>query len=61
MKAGGKLRNRRVEGQLAMTRSIGDYFLKSKGVISEPTVSSEVIQATDRYLVIASDGIWDKI
>uniref|UniRef100_A0ACD5Y662 Uncharacterized protein n=1 Tax=Avena sativa TaxID=4498 RepID=A0ACD5Y662_AVESA len=49
----------RVDGLLAMSRAIGDFKLKSKGVTCNPDVSTEVITDDTEFLLIASDGIWD--
>ena len=44
---------------LAMTRSIGDKYLRKAGVVSSPEVIRRVIKKEDKFLIIASDGIWD--
>ncbi|EAS05229.2 protein phosphatase 2c (macronuclear) [Tetrahymena thermophila SB210] len=44
---------------LAMARSFGDQIAQSVGVISEPEVSSYEITDDDKFLVIASDGVWE--
>jgi serine/threonine protein phosphatase PrpC len=33
--------------------------LKRDGVIAKPTINKHVLRPFDKYLVIASDGIWD--
>ncbi|KAL7472890.1 hypothetical protein ACHAXS_013279 [Conticribra weissflogii] len=48
----------RVEGVLAVSRSIGDARLKPY-VTAEPDVKEYDIGDDDLFLVIASDGIWD--
>ncbi|KAL8199686.1 hypothetical protein R6Q57_013254 [Mikania cordata] len=48
----------RVEGVLAMTRAIGDRFLKQV-VISEPEFMFMKREADDVSLILASDGLWD--
>ncbi|KAG8375202.1 hypothetical protein BUALT_Bualt10G0075900 [Buddleja alternifolia] len=48
----------RVEGILAMSRAIGDRFLKPY-VISEPEVTFTRRDAEDEFLILASDGLWD--
>jgi len=58
-KAGGVIFGGRVFGQLALTRALGDYKLKQYGVTSTPYVSKHCIEDTDRFIVMASDGIWD--
>ncbi|XP_029310472.1 protein phosphatase 1K, mitochondrial [Cottoperca gobio] len=47
-----------VNGRLAMTRSIGDFHLKSSGVIAEPDTQRLTVQhATDSFLALTTDGI----
>nr|XP_020442305.1 protein phosphatase 1K, mitochondrial-like [Monopterus albus] len=47
-----------VNGQLAMTRSIGDFHLKSSGVIAEPETRRLTVQhANDAFLALTTDGI----
>ncbi len=48
----------RVEGRLAVSRSIGDSTLK-KYVTADPDVFEYDLQPDDCFVVIASDGIWD--
>ncbi|CAI9774915.1 unnamed protein product [Fraxinus pennsylvanica] len=50
----------RVNGSLAVSRAIGDGHLK-EWVIAEPT--TEVFRITDEceFLILASDGLWDKV
>ena len=50
----------RVNGILAVSRSIGDYNLRAL-VISEPDVTRIELQKSDEFLIIASDGLWDGI
>ncbi len=49
----------RVYGQLMLTRAFGDSGLKKYGVIGTPHVNRVEINYTDKYCVIASDGVWD--
>ena len=44
---------------LAMSRSLGDYVAQSVGVIPTPEIDVYDITANDRYVVIASDGVWE--
>ena len=44
---------------LAMSRSIGDLIASSVGVIPEPEITEYVINSFTRYIVIASDGVWE--
>ena len=43
---------------LAMTRSFGDKAGIRAGTISEPEVKRLKIGAKDKFMVIASDGVW---
>ncbi|XP_041021197.1 uncharacterized protein LOC121262678 isoform X1 [Juglans microcarpa x Juglans regia] len=52
----------RVNGQLAISRAIGDVSFKSFGVISAPEVTDwQPLTLNDSYLVAASDGIFEKL
>ncbi|PWA69626.1 PPM-type phosphatase domain, Protein phosphatase 2C family [Artemisia annua] len=52
----------RVNGILAVSRAIGDVSLKRYGVIAEPEmVGWRNITVKDRYLVVASDGIFESL
>lgn len=45
---------------LAMSRSLGDAVAHTAGVISEPEFSErELDPAKDRFIVIATDGLWE--
>jgi serine/threonine protein phosphatase PrpC len=44
---------------LQVTRSIGDYEAKEEGVTAEPVVSHVQLSENDRYVLLASDGVWD--
>ena len=46
---------------LAMTRSIGDKISKAVGVTSDPEVITRRLSAEDKFIVLASDGIWEYI
>ena len=51
----------RVAGGLAITRAIGDHAYKNFGVTSSPYTVRHVLRPFDKYLVIASDGVWDTV
>lgn len=60
--------NRRVNGILALSRAIGDFSFKRRPFIPweeqavtcvPDVVSSPINRATDEFVVIACDGIWD--
>ena len=44
---------------LAMSRSIGDSIAKSLGVIPEPGLVEYLINDTTKFVVLASDGVWE--
>ena len=46
-----------------MTRSLGDLVAKTVGVTHEPEIKSfsNFQSRTDRIVVVASDGLWDRI
>ncbi|OMJ69212.1 hypothetical protein SteCoe_33124 [Stentor coeruleus] len=46
---------------LAMSRSLGDFLASSVGVISEPDVFIHNIEKEDKFLLLASDGIWEAL
>ncbi|KAF4981948.1 hypothetical protein FZEAL_2342 [Fusarium zealandicum] len=57
--AGGLILNNRVNGVLAVTRALGDAYMK-KLVTGHPYTTETVIQAdSDEFMIIACDGIWD--
>lgn len=44
---------------LAMSRAFGDFLLKDYGVIAIPEISYHSLTASDQFIVLASDGVWD--
>ncbi|KAM3736399.1 hypothetical protein ACB098_10G160900 [Castanea mollissima] len=59
--AGGRVifvNGARVEGILAMSRAIGDKYLKPF-VTSEPEITFTKREPEDECLILASDGLWD--
>jgi len=46
---------------LATSRTFGDGCGRSVGVISTPVVTSHKLLPEDRFLLIASDGLWDSL
>jgi protein phosphatase 1L len=53
--------NNRVAGGLAITRALGDHAYKNFGVTGLPYIVRHVLRPFDKYLIIASDGIWDTV
>jgi hypothetical protein len=60
-KQGGFIIANRVGGQLALSRSIGDHSLRTEGVIPNPSIKRLIIRPSDRWLIIATDGVWDAL
>lgn len=58
--AGGLIMRSRVNGMLAVTRSLGDKFFDSL-VVGNPFTTSVEITTTDQFLIVACDGLWDVI
>lgn len=58
--SGGAIFGGRLFGQFSLTRAFGDAAIK-KWVICEPFIKKITITDNDRYVVLASDGIWDVI
>ena len=54
------LKNSEIPG-LAMTRSIGDNVAHSVGVISEPEIVKYEFNGNEKFIILASDGIWEYI
>ena len=46
---------------LAMTRSFGDRVAATVGVMSEPEIKEFDFCEEDKFMIIASDGIWEFI
>lgn len=67
MKAGGFVKFGRVNGELAMSRAIGDYQYKENSqlqlteqlVICIPDISVHKRSDSDELIVLACDGVWD--
>ena len=58
---GGIILDNRLGGVLAVTRAFGDHALTKVGLIAEPHIVKYTIKPFDKYLVIASDGVWDEL
>ena len=58
-KEGGSIIDDRLEGILAVSRGMGDFDLKKKGLSCEPHIVKKLIDHNLNYCVLASDGVWD--
>ncbi|KAI9890414.1 MAG: Protein phosphatase 2C 1 [Vezdaea aestivalis] len=57
--AGGLILNNRVNGVLAVTRALGDTYMKDL-VTGHPYTTETVIQPeADEFVILACDGLWD--
>ncbi|CAI0433611.1 unnamed protein product, partial [Linum tenue] len=50
----------RIQESLAVTRGIGDGHLK-EFVVAEPKTRIVRIESDCEFLILASDGLWDKV
>ena len=60
--AGGPMRVYKLNDNnpgLAVARSLGDCYGHECGVSEEPQVSYRILEDTDEFIVMGSDGIWD--
>ena len=46
---------------LAMTRSFGDRVAATVGVVSIPEIKEYIFNSNDKFMIIASDGVWEFI
>jgi protein phosphatase PTC1 len=56
--SGGVIYGNRVNGMLAVTRSLGDAYMKSY-VTGSPYTTRTQLGSTDEFFIIACDGVWD--
>ena len=66
-KAGGQVKFNRVNGDLAVSRALGDFVykrcesvaFKEQAVTAFPEIIVEEREESDQFIVLACDGIWD--
>jgi len=46
---------------LQITRSFGDILAHDIGVISTPTIFHHYFEATDSFIVLGTEGVWNNI
>ncbi|KAL5538481.1 hypothetical protein UlMin_044635 [Ulmus minor] len=46
---------------LAVSRAFGDHCVKEFGLISVPDVTQRNITSKDKFVILATDGVWDVI
>jgi len=62
--AGGKISDSRLDGVLAVSRALGDYFEKDekpKGLIATPDIAEFDLDGSFDCMILASDGIFDNL
>ncbi|GMS84263.1 hypothetical protein PENTCL1PPCAC_6438 [Pristionchus entomophagus] len=57
-KAGGVVKNGRIDGVIEVSRSIGDGQFKTRGVTCTPHVKKFTLTAEDKFIIVACDGLW---
>ncbi|KAI5788762.1 phosphatase 2C-like domain-containing protein, partial [Pyronema domesticum] len=57
--AGGLILNNRVNGVLAVTRALGDSYMKDLVTGHPYTTESVVKDGLDEFIILACDGLWD--
>eukprot|EP00158_Paraphelidium_tribonemae_P002591 Partr_v1_DN25501_c0_g1_i2_m20481 putative phosphatase 2C len=58
IESGGFIMNSRVNGVLAVTRSLGDISMKDL-IVSNPYTTQITLDGDDEFLILACDGVWD--
>jgi len=58
--SGGFIIHGRVNGQIIITRSLGDHLMK-EFIIGDPYMSHHKLTEKDNFLIVACDGLWDVI
>jgi len=61
LNSGGKITKNRVMGQLVLSRCLGDLYCKKYGVSNIPDISMNKLDSNVKYIVVASDGVWDVV
>jgi len=57
---GGFIVNGRVNGQIMITRSLGDHLMK-EFIIGDPHLNYQELSDKDTHLIVACDGLWDVV
>ncbi|MDP1719148.1 MAG: PP2C family protein-serine/threonine phosphatase, partial [bacterium] len=51
----------RINGEIAMSRALGDQRYKDGLVIADPDIKTVEVSPGDKKLILACDGVWDVI
>ena len=46
---------------LCFVIAIGDHALKNVGVVADPEITPYTITESDKFMIMASDGVWEFI
>ncbi|GMR36475.1 hypothetical protein PMAYCL1PPCAC_06670, partial [Pristionchus mayeri] len=57
-KAGGVVKNGRIDGVIEVSRSIGDGQFKTRGVTCVPSMRRFTLTEEDKFIIVACDGLW---
>ena len=49
------------DGSISVSRSLGDKYFGKQLIISDPNIDEIELKNEDEYLILASDGLWDKV
>jgi serine/threonine protein phosphatase PrpC len=60
-RAGGAVFRGRVDGQLAVSRAMGDHALRRSGVSALPHQQHLPLTRDHKFMIVACDGLWDVI
>jgi len=58
-RAGGAVFRGRVDGQLAVSRAMGDHSLRRSGVSAVPHQQHLPLTHDHKFMIVACDGLWD--
>jgi len=64
VKNGGKVINNRLQGRLAVSRSLGDLYLQHQGLTATPDIYTTILSPSSKNqisVITSCDGIWDVI
>ena len=50
---------KQVAGGLAVSRAFGDFSMEKAGVVADPEIRQTKLSSSDKFLVLASDGVWE--
>lgn len=60
-KTGAKIIKKKIMGSLSVTRSLGDKDLMEDGLIQEPFITETDLTEDDKWLILATDGAYEKL